>query len=188
MKYLMVLNPSLTSRCKNDDGSGSTRQQQHLLGAYSFAAIGTIDLTIWGLSQSGTWNYLREEITVALECRRPVRISTAFEFDPKMAMTNDIWANAISYLLARVINLRFQESRGESLEIRASIWLSLASDVAAWKEHRPATFNPFSTAPKAGNPFPSIWLVKPWHGNVSGVLSFAVADDVFQLLESSTSR
>jgi hypothetical protein len=144
---------------------GNTRQQQHLLGAYSFAVSGSIDLTIQSLPQAGAWNYLREEITVGLECRRQVRISTEFEFDPKKDMQDDMWANAISYLLARVINFYFQESGKNTAENRVSTWRSLSADVTAWKENRPEAFDAFSTASKPGNIFPSIWLVKPWHSN-----------------------
>ena len=85
---------------------------------------------------------------MGLECRRQVRISTEFEFDPNEEMRDDMWANAISYLLANVINFCFQETAEEALEDRLSTWSSLTSEVAAWKEHRPATFDSFSTVPK----------------------------------------
>lgn len=34
-----------------------------------------------GLLQAGAWNYLREEITVALEYRRCTLLNVQFEFD-----------------------------------------------------------------------------------------------------------
>jgi hypothetical protein len=143
--------------------SGDTRQQQHLLGAYSFASSAHIDLNMRGLAQSGTWNYLREEITMALELRRPVRMGTGFEFLPSRDMADDMWANYISYLLARVINFCFGNNGDVELEDRGMAWQELKDDVVAWRSSRPESFNPFATAPKAGNAFPSIWILQPWH-------------------------
>jgi hypothetical protein len=87
--------------------AGDTRQQQRLLGAYSFASSGFIDLNQRGLSQSGTWNYLREEITTTLELRRLVRISTGFEFVLSENASDDMWSNYVSYILSKVINFCF---------------------------------------------------------------------------------
>lgn len=115
---------------------------------------------------------------MGLECRRQVRISTEFDFDPRKEMPDDMWANTISYVLAKVINFCFQVTQEEPLEIRVSTWTSLAASVASWKDHRPATFDSFSESPKSGNKFPSIWLIKPWHGRYFWVLLVAVADDV----------
>jgi hypothetical protein len=150
-------------------GSGDTRQQQHLLGAYSFASSGHIDLNMRGLSQSGTWNYLREEITMALELRRPVRMGTEFEFIPSKYMEDDIWANYISYILATIINFCFGDMGGLALEDRNMTWQEWNADVSAWRSNRPRSFDPFSAAPKAGNAFPSVWLLQPCHGNFSPI-------------------
>ncbi|PVH74020.1 hypothetical protein DL98DRAFT_594520 [Cadophora sp. DSE1049] len=81
-------------------------------------------------------------------------------------MSDDMWANAISFILAKVISFAFgEESQSGTAEIgsRIAIWRDLAKDVASWRESRPATFHPFSNAPKMGSPFPSIWLLRPWH-------------------------
>jgi len=135
------------------------------LGAYSFASSGPIDLGLRGLSQAGTWNYLREEITVALECRRPVRNSIDFQFHLKPDMDDDMRANAISHLLARIINFCFGESaEQEALVDTEKMWQGLRNEVRNWRNSLPPTFKPFSTALKAGNMFPSIWLVRPCHG------------------------
>lgn len=145
-------------------GSGDTRQQQHLLGVYSFASSSHIDLTLRGLSQSGTWNYLREEITMALELRRPVRMGAGFEFVPSKDMNDDMWANYMSYILARIIDFCFDDVAGMTLEDRNMTWQELNEEVSAWRTNQPESFNPFSIAPKSGNAFPSIWLLQPWHG------------------------
>jgi hypothetical protein len=145
--------------------AGDTRQQQHLLGAYSFASSGHINLNLRGLLQSGTWNYLREEITMALELRRAVRIGTGFEFVPGTDMADDMWANYISHILARIINFCFDGKSSMNLEQQIDTWQALHSEVVEWRSSRPSSFDPFSTASKPGNAFPSIWLLRPWHGN-----------------------
>lgn len=144
--------------------SGDTRQQQHLLGAYSFASSANINLSQRGLSQSGTWNYLREEITMALELRRPVRMGTGFEFVPSENMTDDMWSNYISYILAKVINFCFDDMGTRTLEHRGASWQELETEVSTWRSNRPLSFNAFSTASKYGNAFVSLWLLSPWHG------------------------
>lgn len=149
---------------RSADETGDTRQQQHLLGAYSFASSSHIDLNVRGLAQAGTWNYLREEITMALELQRPVRMGNGFEFLPSMDMADDMWANYISYILARVINFCFDDNGSFDLEDRGRIWQELIADVSAWRSNRPGSFDHFSTTAKDGNAFPSIWLLQPWHG------------------------
>lgn len=149
--------------------AGDTRQEQHLLGAYSFASSVLIDLNLRGLPQSGAWNYLREEITIALELRRPVRIITGFEFVPSKDMSDDMWANYMSHILARVINFSFEGKSSMDLEQRINTWQALHSEVFEWRSSRPTSFDPFSTASKPGNVSPSIWLLRPWHGNASYV-------------------
>jgi hypothetical protein len=116
---------------------------------------------------------------MGLESRRPVRISTEFGFDPEKEMSDDMWSNAISHLLARVINFCFQNDERDSLEGRVSTWRSLAIEVAAWKANRPATFDPFSTAPKSGNPFPSLWLINPWHGEYFRSFNLSQFADIY---------
>jgi hypothetical protein len=99
--------PQLSRQSKTDKPyvADSRREQLYLLGAYSFVAGGSIHLVGRGLLQAGAWNYLREEITVVLECRRPVRISSSFEYQAYENMLDDMQANYVSYLLARIINL-----------------------------------------------------------------------------------
>jgi len=102
---------------------------------------------------------------MALELRRPVRIGSGFEFVPSQDMDNDMWSNYISYILAKVINFCFANGDGTTnLERRGETWQVLEKEVESWRESRPENFNAFSMAEKAGNAFPSIWLLSPWHG------------------------
>ena len=144
----------------------ASREQHHLLGAYSFAVSESIDFTSHGLLQAGAWNYLREEITVALEYRRPVRMGNIFANLTDENPADDMKANTISYLLARAINFSFPDlAECSSQNDRILAWQTLHSDLADWKTRLPARFEPFSTASKAGIVFPSLWMLKPWHGD-----------------------
>lgn len=117
-------------------------------------------------------------------------------------MPGEMWANAISHPLARVINFCFDKSSKETLESRTSIWQSLAADTKIWRDTVPVCFNPLPTAPKQGNLFPSIWLVRPWHGEgyllyiqielmngfvVAGEQYFSVAEILLALAQPLTS-
>jgi hypothetical protein len=161
--------PQLSRQRKTDKPyvADSRKEQRHLLGAYSFVASGSINLVGRGLLQAGAWNYLREEITVALECCRSVRISRDFEYQAYENMPDDMQANHVSYLLARIINLSFGDQvKRIPLENRMVEWHSLDAALNVWKDRLPATFEPYSTAQIAGNVFPSLWMLRPWHGNI----------------------
>lgn len=122
-----------------------------------------------GLLQAGAWNYLREEITVALECRRPARIGFDFHLDALNLKyySESMHSNIISYILARISNYCFERSTQEMTEDQTRLhWVSLQTDLTVWRSHLPASFEPYSTAEKANNPFPSLWLVQPWHGRL----------------------
>jgi hypothetical protein len=143
----------------------SAKEEHHLLGAYSFAVEEPIDFATHGLIQAGAWNYLREEITVALQCRRRVRMGRIFDSHTDYAPADDMHANHISLLLARIINFSFPDlSEYHSQRDRITLWKILYSALMDWKASLPASFEPFSTAPKLGNAFPSLWMLEPWHG------------------------
>ena len=145
----------------------TANEQRHLLGAYSFAVSEPIDFRTCGLLQAGAWNYLREEITVALENRRPVRTGRIFESHMTETLGDDMLANDISCFLARILNFCYPDlTERTSLEDRMAAWRSLYAATMEWKSSLPPSFEPFSTAPKAGNIFPSLWMLRPWHGNI----------------------
>lgn len=146
----------------------SQKEQRHILGAYSFVISDSINLRDCGLPQAGAWNYLREEITVALECRRPVRMGDNFTWEGEGDLTDDMLANLMSYYLARIINFCFDAHRGQTLpEDRAIAWHTLRSDLTTWRDSLPSTFNPFSTVAKDGNAFPSLWMFQLWHSKTA---------------------
>jgi len=103
---------------------------------------------------------------MALELRRPVRIGSGFAFVASGEMGDDMWANYMSYVLAKVVNFCFDDGfGGGNAGQRIEIWRKLQGEVEGWGEKRPESFYPFSTGAKEGNVFPSIWLLSPWHGN-----------------------
>lgn len=119
-----------------------------------------------GLAQAGAWNYLREEITVALECQRTTRIGFDFNFNATEHYSDSMRSNIISHILARIINYCFQESKGHQIQEKKITWKSLRKELSTWREHLPTSFEPYSTAIKDNNPFPSLWLIHPWHGKI----------------------
>jgi hypothetical protein len=146
----------------------SRKEQRHFLGAYSFVISDSINLRDCGLPQAGAWNYLREEITVALECRRPVRMSDNFTWEGEEDLTDDMLANLMSYYLVRIINFCFDIEIDHTVpENRVMVWHGLRSDLTTWLESLHSTFNPYSTATKAGNVFPSMRMLQPWHSKTS---------------------
>ncbi|KAI9729384.1 MAG: hypothetical protein M1834_006908 [Cirrosporium novae-zelandiae] len=166
--------------------NGDTRgNQRHLLGAYSFAVTGNIDLSTWGLLQAGVWNYLREEITVGLECRRPVRISTDFpDFQPDANVQDDMKANLITYILARIINFCFHGHHDSPLPIqkeRIAEWEGLRMKLTLWTQNLPSSFEPISTACATENLFPSFWMLAPWH--VSSLQYASIAEILLALYD-----
>lgn len=125
------------------------------------------DMNSSGLLQAGVWNYLREEITVALECRRPVRTSLQMEFDAGMKYSDSMQANIITHLLARIMNYCFKETGSNQMtNVEPLDWQSLRRELSSWESQLPPSFETYSTAEKPNNPFPSLWLFQPWHGQL----------------------
>ncbi|KAI1616484.1 hypothetical protein EDD36DRAFT_415380 [Exophiala viscosa] len=144
--------------------NGGTQIQSHLLGAYSYATSEAIDFSEPGMLQTGAWNYLREEITVGLIQRRGVRMGQIFDGHLQRGPHKIHPSDSITYLLAQIINFCFPDpSLQTSLQDRHTLWRSIHADFMAWKADLPSTFEPFSLAAKPGDPFPSLWMLRPWH-------------------------
>ena len=143
--------------------NGDTRNQDHLSGAFSFAAARSIDLERWGLVQAGFWNYVREDITVALELRRPMRM----QIDVRAALPGGMTglphdhANIVTYILAKVIGFCWGNERHEE---NFNDWHFLEEELTHFRTQLPPSFSPYSLAPKPGNgSFPSLWMLRPYH-------------------------
>jgi hypothetical protein len=147
---------------------GSLEIENHLLGAYSYASNDPVDFSGSGILQTGAWNYLREEITVALIRRRAVRMGQIFDSYLQIDCKHVSPCNSISYLLAKIVNFGFEDSsEQQTLWERRTLWRSLRTDLDKWEADLPHDFAPFSHAIRAENPFPSIWLLQPYHGKLA---------------------
>ncbi|KAK6007358.1 hypothetical protein QM012_004172 [Aureobasidium pullulans] len=163
----------------------SRQEQRHLLGAYQISSTEEIDMTRVGLLQAGAWNYLREEITVALECRRLVRLNIRLNLRNAVSGPDSMHANTVTYILARVINLCFgQDESGKILEFNEDEWSSLNEELMLWRDNLPTTYAPYSQAPKPGNPFPSEWDLQPWH--IAAAQYFLAAKTLLMLQNPNT--
>ncbi|KAI9657051.1 MAG: hypothetical protein M1821_003217 [Bathelium mastoideum] len=143
--------------------NGDTRNQDHLWGAFSFAAARSIDLGAWGLVQAGFWNYIREDITVALEFRRPLHMKIGTRVPTPRAMTRTLYdyANTITYILAKIIDFCWGNTRSEETP---SDWHFLNEELTTFRTQLPSDFSSYSSAPKPGTlPFRSIWMLRPYH-------------------------
>lgn len=80
-------------------------------------------------------------------------------------------ANTITYILARVINHCFAENDEEPGLVNNDEWMELDDDLKLWNDSLPPTYSPYSRAPKAGNPFPSEWYIRPWHSEFEALVS-----------------
>ena len=167
--------------------NGDTKtHQEHLFGAFALAVSAKLDLHSWGLVQAGFWNYLREDITVALECERPLHIQVESDTPHKMTGMEQDYSNSISYILAKAINAHFSNHDETSRDESQYLTSVLRNELEAWKSSLPSSFNPFSTAPQMGNAFPSIWLLRPWH--IAAHQYASVTEILLLLLESASSE
>ncbi|KAH8655394.1 hypothetical protein BX600DRAFT_68389 [Xylariales sp. PMI_506] len=164
----------------------------HLLGAFSFSTAVDVDLLVWDLSQAGYWNYLREEVSIGLFSRRPVRIGKEFikfrDVITQTSTSDDTRSNLITYILARTINYYIahtslppdtDQNYSSYRDAHIATWSELEADLTLWNANLPSTFDPYSTAPKPGNLFPSEWMLQRWH--VSGLQYAAVAEILLAL-------
>ncbi|KAG9628548.1 hypothetical protein KCU64_g17826, partial [Aureobasidium melanogenum] len=96
-----------------------------------------------------------------------------------------VYANTVTYILARVINLCFnQDESGNVLEFNEDEWRELDAELVFWSDHLPTTYTPYSQAPKTGNPFPSEWYLRPWH--IAAAQYFLTARTLLLLRNPST--
>src|SRR3954469_26057320 len=77
--------------------------QSHLQGCYSLLASREIYLTT-DLLSAGYWNYLREDITVALIEKRSLMITLSGQNAPPEPTDDPDFANSITFLLGKIIN------------------------------------------------------------------------------------
>ncbi|TPR08774.1 Glycolipid 2-alpha-mannosyltransferase family protein [Aspergillus niger] len=138
--------------------------QSHLQGCYSLLATRHVHLTA-DLLSAGYWNYLREDITVALIEHRGLMITLSDQDAPPQPTDDMDFANYITFLLGRVIN-RCLAVDSPPLDIIE--WKALKADIDQWRSALPPSFDTIQTPGlKTRSNFPSIWTLRSWHGNIS---------------------
>lgn len=138
----------------------SVDSQSHLLGSYSFLASQGIPKIGADLFSAGFWNYLQEDITVALMQKRRLKIDLSSVQMPTQMEEDDDWANQISFLLGKVIN---QCLGKEAVALGLSDWTMLLDEVESWKSSLPSSFTAFTPRGPTKSEFPSLWLLHGWH-------------------------
>ena len=109
-----------------------------------------------GLLQAGAWNYLREEITVALECQRPVRLNVHIDVRTASSQSESMHANTITYILARVINHCFTRIDTNPGQFDNDEWMDLNDLLIFCNDNLPPTYKPYSRAPRTGMVFTTV--------------------------------
>ncbi|KAB8235846.1 uncharacterized protein BDW43DRAFT_318213 [Aspergillus alliaceus] len=136
--------------------------QNHLQGSYSLLASRPAGLET-GLLGSGFWNYLREDITVALIEKRSLMIDLSQEHFPSTVGGEDGLANKVTYLLGKVINRCLDR---DALPLERQEWESLKDELDTWRASLPASFQPINTAGLYGkSEFSCQWTVSGWHAS-----------------------
>ncbi|RMZ44047.1 hypothetical protein CA14_004203 [Aspergillus flavus] len=136
--------------------------QNHLQGSYSLLASRPAGLEA-GLLSAGFWNYLREDITVALIEKRSLMIELSREHLPPTVEGEDDLANRITYLLGKVINRCLNQ---DASPLEQHEWHSLGDELDTWRASLPASFEPIGTPGLYGQSnFPCLWTVSGWHAS-----------------------
>lgn len=150
-------------------GSENVSAQNHLRGSYSLLASCPNGLG-QGLIRAGFWNYLREDITVALMEKRMLIIELNERPPPLELDGEDDFANHITYILGRIINCCLHK---DGTALNRQEWESLKEELESWKLSLPASFEPIFTPRLYGESrFPSVWNTSKWHSMWQASIQF----------------
>lgn len=141
--------------------SENVSSQNHLQGCYSLLASRHIHLTA-DLLSAGYWNYLREDITVALIEQRGLMITFSDQNAPPEPTEDADFANHVTFLLGKIINRCLSV---DSQALTALEWEDMKANLDKWRSSLPSSFDTIQT-PGLGkqSSFPSIWALRSWHG------------------------
>lgn len=137
--------------------------QSHLEGCYSILASNSIRLdSLSSLARAAFWNYLREDITVALIERRKLMIELSDEHAPANPDTDDEYANTITVLLGQIINQCFGDDVSPPERL-----LLFEYNLDNWICSLPPSFtsiNNGTLVEKGEKAFPFMGTLHGWHG------------------------
>lgn len=135
--------------------------QSHLQGCYSLLAIRHIHLSA-DLLSAGYWNYLREDITVALIEQRGLMINLSNQNAPPEPTEDADFANHVTLLLGKIINRCLSV---DSPALTRLEWEVMKADLDKRKASLPSSFDTIQTPGlRKNSSFPSIWTLRSWHG------------------------
>ncbi|KAJ5108812.1 hypothetical protein N7456_005487 [Penicillium angulare] len=139
------------------------KSQSHLQGCYSLLASHPINIhSETGLVRAAFWNYLREDITVALIEKRQLMLDLSEDHLPKDLEHDDDYANYITVLLGQVINRGFSS---DSDSLRAPTYHALENALDGWKNGLPDSFAPIEVnlTNSTQGVFPFRATLHDWH-------------------------
>ncbi|OJJ32640.1 hypothetical protein ASPWEDRAFT_60968 [Aspergillus wentii DTO 134E9] len=142
--------------------SQNVTAQSHLHGSYSLLSSLSTNIGT-GLLSAGFWNYLREDITVALIDKRSLKIDLSDRHIPPRMEGDDDLANYISYLLGKIINQCLDE---QTEPVSEDVWECLKGELDSWKDSLRGSFDPIETPRLYGeSSFPCLWTTCGWHAS-----------------------
>ena len=145
---------------------GLLEKQNHLKGTMSVFAYQRHRLRRPGIRRTTFWTYIRQEIIVALQTKRPTNIDlTSWQDDMYWGEDgDDAWANRMSWLMVKVINFYFHEHDSKVAAQDAA--RHLQHQVDNWQDQAPLTLGPLCTIEDGicdEEPFPVISYTCLWH-------------------------
>ena len=138
---------------------------RHLHGAYSLVMHQPQHFLHHqcSLLAAGFWNYLREDITFSLFEEWPLKMELDEMPLPDQYVSDEVYLNTISVILGRLVNAVF----GNTVD---SQWLSLCSQVRAWRTTLPSHFDPIFRGSGGHGTLPRICFLSDSHGRIQAVM------------------
>lgn len=135
---------------------------RHLSGTSAFMNSESTCATGGGIRQASFWIFLRQDIDVALNHQRPLKLNLD-AFAPQMnanVLWDDwAWANRMVWITAEIVAFAFARDKSQS---RLEEFKTKTED---WWRHKPDSFRPLHVA--RGAVFPEVHFVRPWHGKTT---------------------
>jgi len=135
---------------------------RHLSGTSAFMNSESTCATAGGIRQASFWIFLRQDIDVALNHQRPLKLNLdafAPQMDGNVLWDDWAWANRMVWITAEIVAFAFARDKSQSrLE-------ELKTKTEDWWRHKPDSFRPLHVA--RGAVFPEVHFVRPWHGKTT---------------------
>lgn len=140
----------------------NVKAQNHLHGSYSLLTSHHLNVTT-DLLGAGFWNYLREDITVALIEKRSLIIDLSAYAYLYQTLESDDFPARVTFLLGKIIN-RCLAKDAVALDIME--WERLKKELENWMVSLSESFEPILMMPGLieSSSFSCLWTIKGWHG------------------------